>query len=156
MKLLFCLRPLANYLPGLLMEAMMVDHTAEIATLKQKLAAAEARGMGRHNAPESDKDKIKLLPSRKSEKAKSNPMLDEPGCRSAACRHHVWREGSMARNAHSSLVRSLRAFFADVSYITCYRDCSHCVLGYADHFAGYLSGAGTRARRLRWLVVGRT
>jgi hypothetical protein len=57
----------------------MVDHTAEIATLRQKLAAAEARtqGMGRHNAAEADKDKIKALPSRESEKAKSNPTLDE-------------------------------------------------------------------------------
>jgi hypothetical protein len=61
------------------MEATMVDHTAEIATLRQKLAAAEARtqGVGRHNAAEADKDKIKLLPSRKSENAKSNPTLDE-------------------------------------------------------------------------------
>jgi hypothetical protein len=61
------------------MEAIMVDHTAEIATLRQKLAAVEARtqGMGRHNAAEAHKDKIKLLPSRKSEKAKSNPTLDE-------------------------------------------------------------------------------
>jgi hypothetical protein len=57
----------------------MVDHTGEIATLRQKLAAAEARtqGMGWHNAAEADKDKIKLLPSRKSEKAKINPTLDE-------------------------------------------------------------------------------
>ena len=42
----------------------MVDHTAEIAMLSQKLAAAEARtqGMGRHNATEADKDNIKLRP----------------------------------------------------------------------------------------------
>jgi hypothetical protein len=58
---------------------MMVDHTAEIATLRQKLAAAEARTqeMGRHNAAEADKDNIKLLTSWKSDKAKSNPTLDE-------------------------------------------------------------------------------
>ena len=57
----------------------MVDHTGEIATLRQKLAAAEARtqGMGRHNATEADKDNIKLLTSRKSDKAKSNLTFDE-------------------------------------------------------------------------------
>jgi hypothetical protein len=58
---------------------MMVDHTAEIVTLRQKLAAAEARtqGMGRHDATEADKDNIKLLTSRKSDKAKSNLTFDE-------------------------------------------------------------------------------
>src|SRR5262249_53268984 len=67
------------YLPALPTEAMMVDHTAEIATLRQKLAAAEARtqGMGRHNATEADKDNIKLLTSRKSDKAKCNLTFDE-------------------------------------------------------------------------------
>jgi hypothetical protein len=58
---------------------MMVDHTAEIATLRQKLVAAEARtqGMGRHNATKADKDNVKLLTSWKSDNAKSTPTLDE-------------------------------------------------------------------------------
>jgi hypothetical protein len=51
---------------------MMVDRATEIATLRQKLAAAEARtqGISRHNATEGN---VKLL----TYKAKSTPTLDE-------------------------------------------------------------------------------
>jgi hypothetical protein len=52
---------------------MMVDHTAEIVTLRQQLAAAEARTRSRHNATAADKGNIKLL----TYKAKSTPTLDE-------------------------------------------------------------------------------
>jgi hypothetical protein len=62
-------------------EAMMVDHTAEIATRwRQKLAAAEARiqEKGRHNATEADKDNaFKLFTPWKSDKAQSTPTLDD-------------------------------------------------------------------------------
>jgi hypothetical protein len=54
---------------------MMVDPATEIATLRQELAAAEARvqGMSRHNATVADKGNVKLL----TYKAKSTPTLDE-------------------------------------------------------------------------------
>jgi hypothetical protein len=52
---------------------MMVDHTAEIVTLRQQLAAAEARTRSRHNATAADKGNVKLL----TYKAKSTPTLDE-------------------------------------------------------------------------------
>jgi hypothetical protein len=58
----------------------IADAAAEIATLRQKLAAAEVRiqEMGRHNATEADKDNaFKLFTSWKSEKAKSTPTLDD-------------------------------------------------------------------------------
>jgi hypothetical protein len=62
------------------MGAIMVDRTAaaaaEIATLRQKLAAAEARiqEMGRHNATEADKDNaFKPFTSWKSR----TPTLDD-------------------------------------------------------------------------------
>jgi hypothetical protein len=64
---------------------MMVDQTAEIATLRQKLAAAEARTqMGPHNATQADKDNIRLLTSRNPDKAKSIPTLDDLSERMAA------------------------------------------------------------------------
>jgi hypothetical protein len=66
------------------MEAIMVDRTAaaaaEIAALRQKLAAAEARiqEMGRHNATEADKDNaFKRFTSWTSDKVKSTPTLDD-------------------------------------------------------------------------------
>ena len=69
----------------------MVDRTAvatgteaavaEIAVLRQKLAAAAARiqvGMGRHKEPEADKDNaFKPFTSWKSDKIKSVPTLDD-------------------------------------------------------------------------------
>jgi hypothetical protein len=65
----------------------MVDRAADIATLRQKLAAlpaAEAdkdnvfiQEMGRHTATEADKDNaFKLFTSWKADKAKSTPTLD--------------------------------------------------------------------------------
>ena len=83
----------------------MVDHTAEIAMLSQKLAAAEARtqGMGRHNATEADKDNIKLLTSRKSDKAKSNPTLDDLSERMAA----LLRDLNAVRERMATLLRDL-------------------------------------------------
>jgi hypothetical protein len=73
----------------------MVDHTAEIATLRQKLAAAEARtqGMGRHNAAEADKDKIKLL----------TPTLDDLSERMAA----LLRDLNAVRERMATLLRDL-------------------------------------------------
>ena len=42
----------------------MVDHTAEIVTLRQQLAAAAARTRSRHNATAADKGNVKLLTTR--------------------------------------------------------------------------------------------
>ena len=64
----------------------MVDRTAELATLRQKLATlalAEAhkdnvflQERSRHNATEADKDNaFKLFTSRKSDKTKSAPTF---------------------------------------------------------------------------------
>jgi hypothetical protein len=74
-----------------LKDVIMVDRTAaatgtaaamaEIAALRQKLAAAAARiqeEMGRHKATEADKDNaLKPFTSWKSDKAKSTPTLDD-------------------------------------------------------------------------------
>jgi hypothetical protein len=86
-----------------LTDAIMVDRTAaaaaEIATLRQKLAAAEARirEMGRHNTTEADKDNaFKLFTSWKSGKTKSTPTLDELRERMAAlnCEIAKWSGSS--------------------------------------------------------------
>ena len=69
----------------------MIDRTAvataEIAMLKQKLAAAEARiqEMGRHNATEADKDNVfKRFTLWTSDKVKSTPTLYDMRERMAA------------------------------------------------------------------------
>jgi hypothetical protein len=69
----------------------MVDRTAaaaaEIATLRQELAAAKARiqEMRRHNATEADKDNaFKPFTSWKSDKTKRTPTLDDLRERMAA------------------------------------------------------------------------
>jgi hypothetical protein len=74
-----------------LADVIMIDRNAtaatEIATLKQKLTAAETRiqEMGRHNATEAHKDNtFKPFTSWMSDKSKSAPTLDDLRERMAA------------------------------------------------------------------------
>jgi hypothetical protein len=79
--------PPASVGSATLAEAMIVDRTSEIATLRQKLAAAEAsiQERGRHNMTEADKDNLfKRFTSWTSEKVKGAPTLDDMRQRMAA------------------------------------------------------------------------
>jgi hypothetical protein len=84
-------------------EVMMIDGTTEIATLRQKLAAAETRiqERGRDTATEADEDNaFKLFTTWKSEGQKHSN--DRRSARTHGCASARSAEGFMTRSAFAT------------------------------------------------------